>query len=255
MTGQLRHPARTAVVWDLLSAALGDLAEQAGRPSLDVIDVGGGSGGFAVPVAEAGHRVLVVDPSPDALATLERRADEAGVADHVRAVQGDAAKLADAVGAEAADAVLCHGVLEVVDEPVVAVREVRAALRPGGLASVLVAQRFAAVLARVVTGHLDDALDAMDSPHGRWRSGDPLPRRYDEPALTALIEGAGLRIRAVHGVRIFTDLVPAEIADEPGARRALLDLEARAAEQPALRPVAGQLHILATTPQHGGGPG
>ena len=45
----------------------------------DVLDIGGGTGGFAVRVAELGHRVTVVDPSPDALAALDRRAREGGV--------------------------------------------------------------------------------------------------------------------------------------------------------------------------------
>ena len=54
------------------------------------LDLGGGTGGLAVPLAELGHHVTVVDPSPDALAALARRAGEAGVADRVTAVQGDA---------------------------------------------------------------------------------------------------------------------------------------------------------------------
>ncbi|MEZ5095109.1 MAG: hypothetical protein R2731_02675 [Nocardioides sp.] len=37
---------------------------------------------------ELGHQVLVVDPSPDALAALARRA-ESGVTDRVTGVQGD----------------------------------------------------------------------------------------------------------------------------------------------------------------------
>src|SRR5690606_38224364 len=87
---QPKHPAlpaspRTAVVWAVQRR---ELDRFAGRP-LTVVDVGGGTGGFAVPLAEAGHQVTVVDASPDALAALTRRATEAGVADRVRAVQGD----------------------------------------------------------------------------------------------------------------------------------------------------------------------
>ena len=44
---------------------------------------------FAVPLARLGHDVTVVDPSADALATLRRRADTAGVGERVRGVQGD----------------------------------------------------------------------------------------------------------------------------------------------------------------------
>ena len=63
---------RTAVVWEVLSAVLSE-ADPDGR-GLDVVDAGGGTGGFAVPLARAGHRVTVVDPSPDSLAALVRRA-------------------------------------------------------------------------------------------------------------------------------------------------------------------------------------
>src|SRR3954471_18420577 len=90
---------RTAVVWAELRSMAGGQAhasEAPGAPAvLDVLDVGGGTGGFAVPLAVLGHRVTVVDPSPDALAALQRRAREAGV--DVRAVQGDAAGLLDVV--------------------------------------------------------------------------------------------------------------------------------------------------------------
>src|SRR5690606_4964609 len=81
----LRRSVRTAVTWRYLDAALSRRSAETGRASLDVVDAGGGTGGFAVPIAEAGHRVVVVDPSPDALAALERRAGEAGVTDRVTA--------------------------------------------------------------------------------------------------------------------------------------------------------------------------
>jgi len=84
--------ARTAVVWDVLRPVV-----DAAAGPLDVLDVGGGTGGFAVPLAALGHRVTVVDPSPDALASLQRRARDAGV--EVHALQGDAAGLLDVVGA------------------------------------------------------------------------------------------------------------------------------------------------------------
>jgi S-adenosylmethionine-dependent methyltransferase len=117
-----RSSARTAVVWDALGPLLGRDGSGDGDP-LEVLDIGGGTGGFAVGVAELGHHVVVVDPSPDALATLARRSAEAGVADRVRGVQGDLATLAELAPASGVDVVLCHGVLEVVDDP-------RAALAP-----------------------------------------------------------------------------------------------------------------------------
>jgi SAM-dependent methyltransferase len=245
VTNRAHPPVRTATVWKSLSSALDSLVVTSGRPELAVADVGGGTGGFAVPIAELGHRVTVVDPSPNALATLERRAKDAGVADRVDARQGEAANLADIVGSEQVDVVVCHGVLEIADDPEAAAAGLHTALRPGGLASVLVAQRHAAVLARAVAGHLADALQVLRSPAGNWANGDPLPRRFDQASITALLVGAGFAIESIHGVRVFTDLVPGETIDEPSRSRELLELEIAAGEEPALRAIAGQLHLLA----------
>ena len=245
MTNRAHPPVRTVAVWKSLSTALNGLMRSSGRSELFVADVGGGTGGFAVPIAELGHRVTVVDPSPNALATLERRAKDAGVAERIEAWQGEAAKLADFVGSKQVDVAVCHGVLEIADDPQAAAAGLHAALRPGGLASVLVAQRHAAVLARAVTGHIADALQVLRDPAGHWAAGDPLPRRFDEASITALLEHAGFAIESLHGVRVFTDLVPGETIDEPSRFRALLELEIAAGEEPALRAIASQLHVLA----------
>lgn len=235
-----RPAVRTAVVWEALRATVSRAAD---RP-LDVLDVGGGTGGFAVPLAELGHRVTVVDPSPDALASLERRADEVGVA--VRAVQGDAAGLADVAAAASVDLVLCHGVLEHVDDVEPAFRALAAVLRPGGVLSLLAANRSAVVLARAVSGRFDQARHALDDPHGRFGPADPLPRRFTADALLALVRRHGLTLRSLHGVRSFADLVPGGLVDsEPGAAEALLELERATADHDDFRAIATQLHLLA----------
>ncbi|WP_217143160.1 methyltransferase [Streptomyces sp. AC627_RSS907] len=243
-----RAALRTAVVWDVLQDALDRRVKATGRQVLDVLDTGGGSGNFAVPVARLGHRVTVVDPSPNALFALERRAAEADVADRVRGVQGDARGLFDVVERGGYDAVLCHGVLEYVDDPAEGVRNVVAALRAEGVLSLLAAGLGGAVLARALAGHFGEARQALDDPDGRWGTGDPVPRRFTAEQLTALVEAAGLQVGAVHGVRIFADLVPGVLVDtEPGAMDALLELEAAAAERPAFHAVATQLHVLGET--------
>ena len=110
--------------------------------------------------AGLGHRVTVVDPSPDALAALDRRAREHDVA--VTGRQGDLSSLLDVVGLDSADVVLCHGVLEVVDDPAAALATLARVVRPGGVLSLLVAQRHAAVVARAMAGHFQQALAMLD---------------------------------------------------------------------------------------------
>lgn len=227
-----RGSARTAVVWGTLQPIL-DVAP------LDVLDIGGGTGGFAVRVAQLGHRVTVVDPSPDALASLARRAREVGV--EVEGRQGDIGALG--VDRGAVDLVLCHGVLEVVDDPAAALATLADVLRPGGRLSLLVAQRNATVVARAMAGHFAQALALLDDTAPTGRAG----RRFTTAEASDLLAGAGFAVESVHGVRVFADLVPGSLLDlEPGAPAALAELEHAVAQRPDFLPLAAQLHLVAT---------
>ncbi len=242
-----RQSVRTDVVW----AAVRDLLDQPGshvEQQARIVDIGGGTGGFAVPLARLGHRVEVIDPSPDALAALDRRAREAGVADRVTGQQGDLTDMADIIegsGVEAGgvDLVLCHGVLDVVDDPEAALASIAGVLRPGGHLSLLVAQRHAAVVARAMAGHFQDARDLLDNPA---RAGARGSHRFTVEELGAMLSAAGFASVAVHGVRVFADLVPASLLDlEPRATAALVELESAVSTRSEYLPLATQLHALA----------
>ncbi|MCW2700946.1 MAG: methyltransferase protein [Blastococcus sp.] len=231
-------PARTAAVWAALDPVVG-----AGT-ALRVLDVGGGSGMFAVPLAQLGHDLTVVDPSADALATLRRRADIAGVGARVHGLQGDGDQLHEVLPTVGGgyDLALCHFVLEVVDDPEVTLREIAGALRPGGQVSVATANRAGAVLARALSGHPVEALGLVadrESATGRTR---PERRRFDPADLLALVEAAGLRPGPWRGVSVVADLLDAASGADPAAVRAL---ELAVADLSPYRDVAAGLHVLA----------
>lgn len=231
---QRRSAVRTAVVWDALQQLLGDT-------DLEVLDIGGGTGGFAVRVAELGHRVTVVDPSPDALAILTRRSEECGVADRVTGLQGELATLPEVLGSDRFDVVICHGVLEVVEDPAEALAAVAAVLRRAGRLSLLVGQRHAAVVARAIAGHFAAARSLL--------AGAPVeggPRRFTADETTTLLAAAGFVDVTLHAVRVFSELVPSSIVDlEPGAAEALAELERAVADRPEYLTLGAQLHAVA----------
>jgi SAM-dependent methyltransferase len=275
-TGRKRDGSRSSLVWDVLAEVIAARAAQSGRAALDIVDVGAGTGGFAVSIAGLGHRVTVVDPSPDALAAARWRAGEAGVT--LTEVQGEAVDLPALVGEPGAgartgqtsadeggaDLVICHNVLEYVDSPSAALAAIARVLRPGGTVSVLAANTVAAVLQRALAGKYAEAramLPGSSSPgpsspgssnsvpsgpesSGAGPAGASAVRRFTLPELTALIEGAGLRAGEAHGIRIFSSLLPGAGAD-PAAAEALRELEEAAATCPPLRDIATRLHMLA----------
>jgi SAM-dependent methyltransferase len=247
-----RPSAPTAV--DAVARALRDELDAVrtragGSAAPRVLDVGGGSGTWAVPLAAQGCEVTVVDSSANALAVLRSRARDAGVADRVRAVQGDVDALADiADGNGGADLVLGHGLLEYVDDPVAAVRALAGAAAPGGAVSVLVAGRWAAVLGRVVAGRVAEARRLLADPLGRWGAGDPLLRRMDTDEVRALLErDGGLVVEQVRGHRVLADLVP-ETPDGPSGAADLAALEELAGQTPPLRDLASRIHVVARRP-------
>jgi S-adenosylmethionine-dependent methyltransferase len=236
-----RTAARTAVVWDAVRALLGD--GSGGDQS--VLDIGGGTGGFAVRVAALGHRVTVIDPSPDALAALARRADEEDVADRVNGLQGDLGNLRELAPEGGVDLVLCHGVLGLVEDPAGALASITSVLRSGGSLSLLVNQRHAAVLARAMAGHFVQARDLLEEKHSAKERGE---HRFTAEEIAQLLGLAGFTTTTTHGIRVFADLVPSSLLDlEPGASAALLELERAVSGRPEYLTLASQLHVIATT--------
>jgi S-adenosylmethionine-dependent methyltransferase len=226
-----------SVIWPVLRAAADAITASSGRPALDIVDVGGGTGGLAVAFAGLGHRVTVVDPSPDALAAAQRRAAEARVP--LVAVQGEADELDTLIGAATADLLIAHNVLEYVDSPAASMAVIARVLRPGAAVSVLAANAAAAVLHKALAGRYTEAVDLLAGigPDG-GASASP-PRRFTLDGLVALIDGAGLRAGQAHGVRVFSGLVPGSAEGD-----ALRELERAASSYPAFRDIAARLHVL-----------
>jgi S-adenosylmethionine-dependent methyltransferase len=230
---------RNGTVATVLAGALASVAS-ADRPLPTVLDCGGGSGTFAVPLAQAGAAVTVIDISIDALATLTRRAAESQVPERVEAVQGDVESLAEVISNRQFDLVLAHGILEALEEPVAVFAAMAAAVRPGGLLSILVANPIAAVLNRILAGDLPAAL--------RDYAELDAPSRLSPAAIRELCGRLGYRVEQVHGVGVFSDFVPGTALDTPGAREALAELEQAGSTRSPFAEIAGRQHLLARRP-------
>lgn len=227
----------------LMSRLLGDALHSVSRPDAvpALLDCGGGSGTYAVPLAGLGADVTVVDISADALATLSRRAAEAGVAGLVHPIQGDVEALGDLVEPGRFDLVLAHGILESVDQVAPSFRAIAAAVRPGGVISILVGNPVASVVARALAGEPATALAEL-------RELETPGARVSPTAVEQLCSAAGLVLEARHGIGVFSDLVPGTALDAPGARDALDSLDTEAADRSPFADIASRVHLLLRRP-------
>ncbi|HET9873857.1 MAG TPA: methyltransferase domain-containing protein [Propionibacteriaceae bacterium] len=218
----------------LLNLLSAQLVEQHVEAPAQVVDLGGGTGGIATALADLGHHVTVIDPSPDALASLERRTAEAGLAGNVRGVQGDANDLVSIIGPAGAGVVVCHRVLEVVDSPADALSAMATVCRPGGFLSLLVSQRHSVVLTQALNGHIALARRTFSDPN-----------RFQHDQIVALVRQAGFEVLATHGIGAISDHVPeALVESEPGAFTELYALEAEISQDPTFRALAPVAHVF-----------
>jgi SAM-dependent methyltransferase len=223
----------------------------------EVVDAGGGTGQVAVPLAEAGHRVTVVDPSAAMLATCADRAAESGpeTSARLRTVQGDADRVAELLGPATADAVLCHGVLEVVADPAGTVAALAEVLRPGGVISLITTNRAELAMRAARRGDYREALRLLDDPvagpargagrSGRERQPGPPHRAWTRAEVEPWFIAAGLEPVAVYGLRVFAEPPP----DAGQAQlEAQAELEHLAGGREPFRSLAEYLHLVARLP-------
>lgn len=230
--GSRRRSVSQTLLIDLLSSQLAAWQEREENP-ISVVDLGGGTGGLAVALAALGHAVTVMDPSPDALAALQRRAAEADLSDYINAVQGDTNDLSKEIPPGTCNVVVCHRVLDIVEDAPAALAEIATVLE-SGLLSLLVSQRYAAVVGQAAAGDFSSA--------SRTWSDE---RFFDVASITQLLAAAGFSVASVHGIGVISEHVNEAHVERPERFEELYRLEASASAEQTLVSAAPLLHVLA----------
>lgn len=190
------------------------LSESARVDSLRALDLGCGTGATAVHLARLGVHVTLLDSSPAMLEHAERAVVDAGVSDKITVKHGDAIDLAQIFPPGSFDIVLCHNLLEFVDDPVTVLRGAARVMRDSSaILSVLVRSQAGEVLkAALKTGDLAAAEQNLNADCGEESLYGGKVRLFTPETLEAILQDAGLRITAPRGVRVIADYLPALIS-------------------------------------------
>lgn len=209
------------------------LLEHLPPPPGAVLDVGGGAGHQSFPLAQAGYRVTLLDPSAAMLdkarTRLERLPEE--VHGRVTLLQGDGEHADEAVREERFDAVLCHGVLGYLEQPEPVIDQLCRCVKPGGVVSIMAGNADASAVRPAMERRWADALAAFDATTEIGVLG--VPTRSDTvDGLSGQLRGRGVTPLQWYGVWLFTDLLefsgaPVDPNDaEQMAAAAAVELEA-----------------------------
>ena len=226
-------------VWDLLERCL------PAAPAT-LVDVGGGAGAYAIPLASAGYEVHLIDPVPlhvEQAAAASRKAGKAlaGIS------AGDARDLPAADGS--ADAVLLLGPLYHLtsrEDRLTALREARRVLRPGGTVVAKALSRFYPVFEELAGGMpvspegLDDTARFLADGQYRNPGGDPVnftTSYFHRPEeLAEEIKDAGLELSQIVAASGNVKLLPglSQLLDIPESRDHVLSVLRLLEAEPSL---------------------
>ena len=210
------------------------------------LDVGCGTGATAVRLAQVGFHVTQLDSSEAMLDIARRTAEEAGVADRVTLLHGDAAQLPSLFDAASFDVVLCHNILEYVDDPPTVLRGAARALRDtSAILSIVVRNQAGEVFkAAIQAGDLAAAEANLTAEWGFESLYGGRVRLFNSRGLQAMLKAESLTLIAERGVRVLADYLPPRISRSSEYER-ILELESKLGRRPEFAAVARYTHWLA----------
>jgi S-adenosylmethionine-dependent methyltransferase len=234
---------------DLAFANLHDFLPLQAKEPLFALDLGGGTGAAAVRLARLGMHVTVLDCSPAMLDIAQRAAQEAGVAEKIALKHGEAAQLASLFPARSFDVILCHNILEYVDDPGAVLRDAARALRgSSAIVSVLVRTQAGEVLkAAIRAGDLDGAENGLMAEWGEESLYRGRVRLFGNDYMQSMLKAASLTLIVERGVRVVADYLPPAVSRDAEYQR-ILELERKLGMRPEFAAVARYRQCLARRP-------
>ncbi|MFJ8312098.1 MULTISPECIES: methyltransferase domain-containing protein [unclassified Streptomyces] len=175
---------------------------------LRVLDVAGGDGGDAMRLAARGHHVTIVDYASEMLAAATERASAGGLTELITCVRADVTSLPADLAAGEFDVVLCHNLLQYVDDVPGILAAVLAPLKRGGLFSVMAANRHSAAL-NVAVREMDPAaaLAALDTDQARTQTFNSALTLHAAEDIIPVLRNLGCQDVRHYGIRSFCDYI------------------------------------------------
>lgn len=213
---------------------------------LRALDLGAGTGALAVRLAQLRFHVTLLDASSQMLDIAQHTAVKAGVAERIALTHGEAGQLANLFEGESFDLILCHNILEFVDNPSEVLRAAARVLHDtSSIISVLVRNRAGEVTkAALLNGDLAAAERNLTAEWGDESLYGGKVRLFTPHNLRAMLIAASFAVIAERGVRVVSDFLPPKVCRTDEYDR-ILDLERKLGAQLEFAAVARYTHFLA----------
>ncbi|MBB3062253.1 methyltransferase domain-containing protein [Microbulbifer rhizosphaerae] len=215
---------------------------------LKVVDAGGGQGQFAMDLAEGGHRVYLADISAQMLQQAEEQLAGRGLGERVTLLHRPLQALPELEEVRGSDLVLCHAVLEWLEQPRMALQQLATLLKSGGHLSLTFYNRRALEFRLLQRGSFRQLDRNIQSGHWGGHPGSLTPQN---PLKLEWVQDwllqAGFSIVAHSGIRCFHDFMTPAIREKLPAA-AIVDKELEYSRLEPYRQLARYVHLLCRLP-------
>jgi S-adenosylmethionine-dependent methyltransferase len=171
-----------------------------------LVDVGGGAGNQSIPLARDGYHVTIVEPSGEMLrrAEMALAAEPDAVRSRVTLVQAAGEDAVSAVQGRRFAGVMCHAVLQYVEDPQPLLSGLAELAEDSGVVSLVVKNQAALVMPAALAGRWSEAVSAFDDDGNTCGLG--VETRADTvEVLSGWLDRRGVQTADWYGVGFFTD--------------------------------------------------
>ncbi len=217
-----------------------------------IVDAGCGSGRWAQPLTELGHRVIGIEQAPAMAAAAQVRMAASG--DRFTLVRSsmETADLSAELPPGGADLVLAMGSMQYTSEPGKTLRRLAGWAKPGGYVMVLVDSLVALVQELLSAGATAEAVERMETRQGIWVQEGLQADMHLLDAMRLRVDAAhaGLQNVSVHGLLVsWSTLGRAEMLTRlDAAWDEQLAVERRLAKDPWMADLGKQLIMIGKVP-------
>jgi S-adenosylmethionine-dependent methyltransferase len=219
-----------------LAVLQADLIESLPDRPLRVLDIGAGLGHMSLWLAERGHDVTLAEPAAPMLGGARQRFADAGQTANF--IQAPWQALPDIL-TERYDLVICHAVLEWLDEPFTILPVLHQLTKPEGWLSLAFYNRDALIYRNLLKGHFRKM--RKNTLAGEKQS--LTPQEPLDPRELAAQLGNLWRVETQSGIRVFHDYMPVEFQAR-AALADLLEMELAHRRHPAFAGLGRYLHWM-----------
>jgi S-adenosylmethionine-dependent methyltransferase len=205
-----------------------------------ILDAGGGQGQFSLRLAAAGHHVVICDISAEMLKLAEEQVINLGVQERVTLVHCAVQDLAAHVDDTQFNFVICHAVMEWMQEPKTLLPYLRSYLKPQGYLSLTFYNLHSLIYKNLLRTNFKKIL----SQDYAGQKGSLTPINPLEPKqVLEWVAELPLLVKSHSGIRVFHDYIFNEYHRERDPQT-LVQLELQFSQQEPYRSLGRYIHLL-----------